>query len=210
MAEYAHGCDRGDEPMMASVYADSSRDAHGSYDGDGKEFARHVMNLIVTENFEYFHTLGQSLIKTHGDEAGVETYFIANGLGERNSLMDEFAEHIEAKADDAVAAGQYRVGHVHLLHEPGNLLLFGAQLLRVVAVQLQYIAQSQRQHARSYIAERRHGFTPIFPVVPGAPPGFGDGSAVADKARAFRAGDDRLVELMQCSEAHKGLNGSCR
>jgi SnoaL-like domain len=79
IAIYAHGCDRGDGDMMASVYATPSRDAHGLFGGDGKDFTAMVMQQIVTHNITFFHTIGQSLIKVSGDAAGAETYFIASG-----------------------------------------------------------------------------------------------------------------------------------
>jgi SnoaL-like domain len=78
IAIYAHGCDRGDGEMMGSVYASPSRDAHGLFDGDGKDFTAMVMGLIAKQNITFFHTIGQSLIKVSGDSAGAETYFIAS------------------------------------------------------------------------------------------------------------------------------------
>jgi hypothetical protein len=74
--QYAHGCDRGDEPRMADVYHLQSWDNHGSYKGDGRAFAKQVCGH--TEDRETMsHLLGQSQIKIDGDSAGSETYFNA-------------------------------------------------------------------------------------------------------------------------------------
>ncbi len=110
IAIYAHGCDRGDESMMASVYAERSRDAHGSFDGDGKDFAAMVMNLTVTRNLGFFHTLGQSLIKVDGDAAGAETYFIANSA-EKNEAGQEVVNLMGGRYVDRLIRenGQWKV-----------------------------------------------------------------------------------------------------
>ena len=48
LAVYCHGCDRGDEHRMASVYLDNGWDDHGTYKGPGKGFAKYVMNMLAT------------------------------------------------------------------------------------------------------------------------------------------------------------------
>ncbi len=80
LSVYCHGCDRGDEHRMASVYLDAALDDHGSYKGPGKGLARRVMNNLVTLGQKLSHLLGQSLINVHGDEAGAETYFMATAV----------------------------------------------------------------------------------------------------------------------------------
>jgi hypothetical protein len=80
LAVYCHGCDRGDEQRMASVYLDDGWDDHGTYKGPGKGFAKYVMNMLATGSIKFAHSLGQSLINVKEDEAGAETYFVASGI----------------------------------------------------------------------------------------------------------------------------------
>ncbi len=77
---YCHGCDRGDGPMMAGVYAEESWDNHGRYKGPGREFTQSVMKSFADDGFVCSHLLGQSLINVSGDVAGAETYFLATIL----------------------------------------------------------------------------------------------------------------------------------
>jgi len=77
LATYCHGCDRGDEAEMASVYADDSWDDHGPDKCDGREFARRTVANSTRTTRTLSHQLGQSRIRVTGDSAGAETYFIA-------------------------------------------------------------------------------------------------------------------------------------
>jgi len=83
LKEYCHGCDRGDEERMASVYSEDSFDDHGVFKAPGKQFARLMMDRILTTTDSLFHMLGQSLIKVDGDAAGAETYFFAVSRNKR-------------------------------------------------------------------------------------------------------------------------------
>ena len=81
LAEYTHGCDRCDEPHMASTYWDDSWDDHGVDKAAGPEFARLMTARIKAETTSLSHLLGQSIINVDGDQAGAETWFIANCVG---------------------------------------------------------------------------------------------------------------------------------
>lgn len=77
VADYAHGCDRGDFVAMAGVFAAESWDDHGHNKCPGREYARRTM----ARNDEFGmvgHHLGQSLVHVTGDAAGAETWFIAH------------------------------------------------------------------------------------------------------------------------------------
>lgn len=76
LSVYCHGCDRGDEARMSSVYIEDSWDDHGMYKGPGSGLAKRVMGNTGTHR-TVTHLLGQSLIDVRGDEAGAETYFLA-------------------------------------------------------------------------------------------------------------------------------------
>lgn len=77
LARYCRGCDRADEKLMASVYAEDSWDNHGHRSGHGKQFARNTVTEILSAARVVSHLLGQSLIWVEGDVAGAETYFHA-------------------------------------------------------------------------------------------------------------------------------------
>jgi hypothetical protein len=74
--QYAHACDRSDEPRIADVYHPEARDNHGQYNGPGKKFAKVVCDGN-RERDTMSHLMGQSQIRIDGDRAGAETYFNA-------------------------------------------------------------------------------------------------------------------------------------
>ena len=78
LATYCHGCDRGDEVEMASVYCEDSWDDHGPRKMDGHRFSFETIEESIRTTRVVSHQLGQSLIKVDGDRAGAETYFIAS------------------------------------------------------------------------------------------------------------------------------------
>lgn len=73
---YCHGCDRGDQLLMESVYAEESWDEHGQSSGTGKDFTRTIMSGLPYSRC-ISHLQGQTTIHVQGDEAGAETYFFA-------------------------------------------------------------------------------------------------------------------------------------
>lgn len=77
LATYCHGCDRMDEVEMASTYASDSWDDHGPRKMEGRQFSIDTVEEASRTTTVVSHMLGQSLIRVDGDEAGVETYFIA-------------------------------------------------------------------------------------------------------------------------------------
>jgi hypothetical protein len=74
--QYAHACDRGDEPRIVEVYHPDAKDNHGHYQGTGHDFAR-VVCEGNKERDTMSHLLGQSQITIDGDRAGAETYYNA-------------------------------------------------------------------------------------------------------------------------------------
>jgi hypothetical protein len=102
LAEYCHGCDRLDAVHMASVYAEVSRDDHGHFKGDGKEFARYATQTMKETVNSCSHLLGQSLINVDGDRAAAETYFqatlrysSADGVERLNQLGGRYVDTLE-------------------------------------------------------------------------------------------------------------------
>lgn len=78
LAAYCHGCDRADEVEMAGVYCEDSWEDHGHRKMSGKDLSIDTVRNALKSTRVVSHQLGQSIIKVHGDEAGVETYFIAS------------------------------------------------------------------------------------------------------------------------------------
>jgi hypothetical protein len=111
LSEYCHGCDRGDEHLMASVYLDDAWDDHGTYKGPGKEFAKHIMNLLANERQKCGHLLGQSLIHLNGNEAGAETQFIASSVVKTKNNAREVANLMFGRYVDTLRRenGQWKI-----------------------------------------------------------------------------------------------------
>ncbi|MDB5725758.1 MAG: hypothetical protein JWQ16_2512 [Novosphingobium sp.] len=76
LSQYSRGCDRCDQPVMASIYADESWDDHGNRSARGADFAKLITDEMVHID-SLSHLLGQSTISVDGDTAGAETYFLA-------------------------------------------------------------------------------------------------------------------------------------
>ncbi|MBW8785179.1 MAG: nuclear transport factor 2 family protein [Novosphingobium sp.] len=112
LAEYAHGCDRCDEALMASVYAEDSWDDHGLNKATGPEFARIMTQEIIPATCETLsHLLGQSLIELDGDAARAETYYLAvtlstvDGVPMCNQLGGRYVDRLER------VGGRWEVKH---------------------------------------------------------------------------------------------------
>ncbi len=112
--EYCRGCDRGDLPSMASIYAKESWDNHGLYKGPGDGFAKKtVVNMKPTDILT--HLLGQTMIKVDGDKAGAETYFIATSLKEGGNTFNQLGGRF---VDTLVREnGQWKVKHRIAVHD---------------------------------------------------------------------------------------------
>lgn len=99
LARYCRGCDRADEALMASVYADHSWDDHGHRSGEGKQFARDTVKELLETAKIASHLLGQSLIEVTGDTAAAETYFHATLIYPPEDQTD-FVNHIAGRYVD--------------------------------------------------------------------------------------------------------------
>ena len=76
MYRYARGTDRCDADLIRDAYHEDAWDDHGSFRGD-----RDAVVASITKNasgaINSMHHLGNILIDLDGDEANVESYFIA-------------------------------------------------------------------------------------------------------------------------------------
>ena len=101
LAQYCHACDRGDEALMASLYARDSFDDHGLVRAPGQDYAREMTALIVQRTEAVWHVLGQSLITVTGDQAVAETFFLGmmrlnpqDGVSKINQLAGRFIDRL--------------------------------------------------------------------------------------------------------------------
>lgn len=102
LARYCRGCDRADEVLMASVYADDSWDDHGNRSGKGKQFARDTVQELLETTSVVSHLLGQSLIWVDGDCAKSETHFHATLIYPPEDGV-QFVNHIAGRYVDKFA-----------------------------------------------------------------------------------------------------------
>lgn len=79
MYAYARGVDRGDQELLEQCFHDAADDDHGNFKGDKATalaaLARSARNKFTIASV---HHLGNILIDLNGDEADVETYFMAS------------------------------------------------------------------------------------------------------------------------------------
>jgi hypothetical protein len=78
---YCRGVDRGDRALVASVYHPDAIDRHGAWSGLGREFADRVVSGMDEAGVVGQHHITNAIIELHGDEADVESYFIAINPG---------------------------------------------------------------------------------------------------------------------------------
>jgi hypothetical protein len=74
---YCRGVDRGDRAMISSVYHPGAQDAHGPWEGEGKDFADFLVPAMDAVNLIGQHHITNKLIEVRGTEARAESYFFA-------------------------------------------------------------------------------------------------------------------------------------
>jgi hypothetical protein len=78
MYRYARGVDRSDLDLLCSVYHDGGTDHHGHFDGPGEQFAEQLVESDRSVGSAVGnHHITNVLIDVDGDQARVETYFLA-------------------------------------------------------------------------------------------------------------------------------------
>jgi hypothetical protein len=92
---YSRGVDRCDEDMLRSVYWEDAWDDHVLFTGAREELIAWVMPLLRAMEASQ-HTIGNILIRLHGDHADVESYY--HGYHRLNDGMKSF---------DSLQAGRY-------------------------------------------------------------------------------------------------------
>lgn len=92
---YSRGVDRCDEDMLRSVYWEDAVDDHAIFTGNREELIAWVMPLLKGMEASQ-HTIGNILIRVHGDRADAESYY--HGFHRVND---------GTKSVDSVQAGRY-------------------------------------------------------------------------------------------------------
>ena len=77
LMRYCRGVDRGDVALLRSVYHEGAVDRHGRFDGPGAEFAEYIVSAMDAVGGVGQHHITNVLVDLHGDEADVESYFLA-------------------------------------------------------------------------------------------------------------------------------------
>jgi len=101
---YCRGVDRGDAALVASVYHPDAIDAHGSWKGLGKDFATYLVPNMDQVPLIGQHHITNVLIDVQGDQAAVESYFIAlhpeeTGAGPSHALVcGRYLDRFERRA----------------------------------------------------------------------------------------------------------------
>jgi len=92
---YSRGVDRCDEDMLRSVYWEDAEDDHCLFTGQREELIAWVLPLLRAMEASQ-HTIGNMLIRLHGDRADVESYY--HGYHRMND---------GTKSHDSIQAGRY-------------------------------------------------------------------------------------------------------
>jgi SnoaL-like protein len=82
----ARGTDRLDEELMASCYHPDGFDDHNSFRGNGRDFARWVLE-VLTHFKATMHFIGSPLIRVDGDIAQTDTYCVAHHLSVESDMI---------------------------------------------------------------------------------------------------------------------------
>lgn len=74
---YCRGVDRGDRAMLKDVYHPDATDDHGAWQGHGRDFADYIVDSLDGAQGASQHHITNVLIELEGEQAAVESYFIA-------------------------------------------------------------------------------------------------------------------------------------
>lgn len=77
---YCRGIDRLDEELVRSVYHPDAYDDHGTFKGNGWDFASYVIEALAAVPQRTMHTIGNELVQVDGDVAHGEAYLVAHHL----------------------------------------------------------------------------------------------------------------------------------
>lgn len=99
LTQYARGVDRCDEALLRECYWPDSTDDHGSFKGNGHDFAAWVVGLLAKVFTSTQHSLSNTRIELGLDDdlARVESYVVARHVtrGEAPQLVEAGARYLD-------------------------------------------------------------------------------------------------------------------
>lgn len=118
LVDYCRGVDRGDAPLVASVYHPDGTDDHGSFRGLGSEFAEYVTRRLGERYAATMHTIGNTTIRFDGpDLALVESHVCARQRRDEGTttVLETFGGRYVDRFERR--AGAWRIAHRTVVHE---------------------------------------------------------------------------------------------
>ena len=121
LQRYCRGIDRLDEELIRSTYHADSYDDHGTFRGNGHEFATYVVKVLGEHAESTMHDLGNSLIELDGDTAHAETYVTAYHV--RKAGDDTVLETVGGRYVDRLERrdGEWKIAHRTVVLEWGKV-----------------------------------------------------------------------------------------
>jgi hypothetical protein len=116
LARYCRGVDRCDVDTLRSAYHPDATDDHGTFRGNGWDFAEHIVAAKLAGTRFSMHVVGNVLIDFLGvDRAWVETSFVAYQRANDDPRLQVFAGRY---ADDfARRDGEWRIAARTVVHD---------------------------------------------------------------------------------------------
>jgi hypothetical protein len=116
LMRYCRGIDRCDADLVRSAYHPDSWDDHGTYKGNGYEFADVVVpGLQMFENTQHF--IGNEYVELDGDIAHAESYFVATHRMRRDDtpvdlvFAGRYVDRFECRD------GEWKIAHRTVVHD---------------------------------------------------------------------------------------------
>lgn len=94
---YCRGVDRSDAELLRSIYHEGGTDRHGPFFGTGEEFTTYAVERMAPFATMSQHHITNVYMEIDGDEAAVESYFLA---------IQPYAPH-EGAEEQSLIGGRY-------------------------------------------------------------------------------------------------------
>ena len=135
LLDYCRGIDTCDAELTASAYHAGATDDHGSFKGDGHEFAAYAADALRTRYQATHHATGEATIDfVDATTAEVITYVVARHLGVDDdghyleTFGGEYRDRFEHRdgawriADRVVVHAWYKTERIDLAFTPGRFV----------------------------------------------------------------------------------------
>jgi hypothetical protein len=138
LVQYCRGVDRGDAALIRDVYWPDATDEHGSFRGNGHEFAERVVTVLNAHAINTQHAITQTTIDfapasvdggsaAASHAASVETYVLA-----RHKVLHDGALRLETFGGRYVdrfekRAGVWKIQRRQVIHDWSNIMPITAE-----------------------------------------------------------------------------------